>query len=137
MDQEGLPQDSTLAITLASTPDAAARARAELTAWPAAGRLDDTLLDDARLLTSELVTNSFRHAGIALNAPVSLTAWLRAATLHVEIHDQGTDGNVAWRTPQRHEDSGGFGLDLVAQLSSAWGIERDTRGTTVWFELIV
>ena len=137
MDQEGLPQDSTLAITLASAPGAAARARAELAAWPAAGRLEGTSLDDARLLTSELVTNSFRHAGIALDAPLRMTAWLHAATLRVEIHDQGTDGNVAWRTPQRHEDAGGFGLDLVAQLSSAWGIERDTRGTTVWFELVV
>ena len=135
MDQEGFPSGGTLAITLAAAPDVAARARAELTAWSAAAGLHGTLLDDARLLTSSLVTNSFRHAGIALHAPLRMTAWVRAATLRVEIHDEGTDAAVAWRVPEVHEDAGGFGLDLVARLSSAWGIERDTRGTTVWFEL--
>jgi serine/threonine-protein kinase RsbW len=93
------------------------------------------VIADARLLVSELVTNCIRHAQITPDQPLRLTASLRAATLRLELHDGGTAGTVAWRTPQLHDDAGGFGLDLVAQLAGAWGVERDDRGTTVWLEL--
>ncbi len=33
------------------------------------------------------------------------------------------------------QDDGGFGLDLVARLSSAWGVDRNGDATTVWLEL--
>ena len=126
----------TLAITLDASPEAPARARAEITAWLRHTALDGTLLDDARLLVSELVTNSFRHARINPNQPLRLTGSVRATMLRIEIHDEGIGGTVARRTPRQHDGAGGFGLDLAAQLSSAWGIERDVHGTNVWFELL-
>jgi hypothetical protein len=55
--------------------------------------------------------------------------------VRVELHDDGTGGIVAWRTPRRAAGAGGFGLHLVEQVSSTWGVQRDARGTTVWFEL--
>ena len=116
-------------ISLAASPDAPARARAEVTAWLGQDGLDRTLIDHARLLVSEFVTNCVRHAQITPDQPLRLTASLRTQTLRVELHDDGTHGTVAWRTPQQH--NGGYGLDLVAHLSSAWGIERDAHGTTV------
>ena len=82
---------------------------------------------------SELVTNCVRHVLITPDQLLRLTVTLRAETLRLELHDDGTDGTVAWRTPQQH--NGGYGLDFVAQLSSAWGVERDAHGTTVWLEL--
>ena len=30
---------------------------------------------------------------------------------------------------------GGFGLDLVTELSSAWGVEPMEGGKSVWFEV--
>ena len=97
---------------------------------------DDAILHDARLLVSELVTNGIRHARISADQPLHLTASLSLARLRLDLHDHGTRGTVA---PRRHEPreaaAGGFGLNLVAQLSSAWGVQRDAHGTTVWLEL--
>jgi anti-sigma regulatory factor (Ser/Thr protein kinase) len=120
-------------ISLAASLDAPARARAGVTAWLGQDGLGGTLTDDARLLVSELVTNCVRHALITPDELLRLTATLRAEILRLALHDDGTGGTVAWRTPQQH--NGGYGLDLVAQLSSAWGVERDAHGTTVWLEL--
>ena len=95
----------------------------------------ESLIDDARLLTSELVANCVRHAGSPAGAAIRLSAALRPATLRLEVVDTGTDGTVARRSPGLEDGSGGFGLALVAELASAWGVERDTQGTTVWLEL--
>jgi anti-sigma regulatory factor (Ser/Thr protein kinase) len=124
-----------LAISLAASPDAVPRARAEVTAWLGQNSLDGRLIDDARLLVSELVTNCIRHARLIPDQLLRLTASLRAGMLRLELHDDGTDGTVTRRTPQHHDGAGGFGLDLVAQLSRAWGVERNAHGTTVWLEL--
>src|SRR6188472_170459 len=123
-----------LQIPLAPSADAPARARSELTAWLEQDAAPATLIHDAQLLVSELVTNCVRHADISQKQPLRLTGSLRGPTYRLEVHDDGIHGTVA-RRPPRTDHAGGFGLDLVAQLSSAWGVERDAYGTTVWFEL--
>jgi anti-sigma regulatory factor (Ser/Thr protein kinase) len=122
-------------MALAPTDTAPARARAELAAWLAQERQAGTLVDMARLLVSELVTNCIRHAQIAPDQPLRLTASLRATTLRLELRDTGTRGTVSRRPPRTENNAGGFGLDLVDQLSRAWGVQRDVDGTTVWLEL--
>ena len=47
----------------------------------------------------------------------------------------GTQGTVAPVSARDGGAAGGFGLDFVARLSDDWGVERDARGTTVWFVL--
>jgi serine/threonine-protein kinase RsbW len=93
--------------------------------------------DHVRLLVSELVSNAVRHARIGAGQPLRLRAWLRETMLHVEIWDAGADGTVAPGPPRMSNgaSTGGFGLNLVALLSSDWGVHRDAEGTTVWFEL--
>ncbi len=85
-------------------------------------------LDTARLLVSELVSNAVLHG----EGKITLSAWLGADALHVEVRDQG--GRFA------HEDrppdarvTGGWGLQLVSTESSRWGISNDSA--RVWFEL--
>ena len=51
-----------LEATLPAGPAAPATARAALTRW-LSGHVPVEVLEDARLLASELVTNSLRHAG--------------------------------------------------------------------------
>ncbi len=67
--------------------------------------------------------------------PLRLTAWLREATLRLEVWDCGTDGIIAPRSREQDDELGGYGLQLVARLAHAWGVERDALGTTVWLEL--
>lgn len=81
------------------------------------------------------MTNSVRHARIDDENPLRLRGWLNTTTLHLELWDGGTQGTITRRPSRRDDNIGGFGLDLVARLSRAWGVDRDARGTTVWLEL--
>jgi anti-sigma regulatory factor (Ser/Thr protein kinase) len=112
-------------------------ARAAVGDWLTQGTLQAPARDDVRLLVTELVSNAVRHAHIEDAEPLRLRAWRRDATLHIELWDAGADGIVAPGPPRLPDAprSGGFGLNLVARLSSDWGVHRDARGTTVWLEL--
>ena len=129
------PIPSNLDLSLAPTVAAPAQARAELTAWLEPQPHDAVLVEIAVLLVTELVTNCVRHARITADEPLRLTASLGATTLRLELWDNGTDGSVTRRAPRPDHTGGGYGLDLVAQLSNTWGVERDDHGTTVWLEL--
>ena len=122
---------------LAPTTAAPGGARAGLGAWLSHEHADKTLIEVSLLLVSELVTNSVRHASTAAVARVHLSAWFQATTLRIELSDSGVDGKLSRRPPSLEDGGGGFGLDLVAALSSAWGVDRGPQGTTVWLELPV
>ena len=92
-----------------------------------------TVLDDALLLISELVTNSVLHGGPANGAPITLRLVLEAGAVRLEVTDPGEHGAVLPRPPD-HAHGGGFGLDLVARLAASWGVD-DRGGTRVWFLL--
>jgi anti-sigma regulatory factor (Ser/Thr protein kinase) len=92
-------------------------------------------MEVALLLVSELVTNAVRHATAGPEDTVRLTVRTVPKGVRIAVQDAGTTGSVRRRTERREDDIGGFGLDLVARLSSGWGVERDERGTTVWLEL--
>jgi anti-sigma regulatory factor (Ser/Thr protein kinase) len=105
-----------------------ARARRFLTA--AAGPvLDERARDQALLLVSELASNAVRHARSEYEVRVRCDA----ATLHLEVHDDGS-GTPRPQTADPDCESG-RGLMLVDTLSSAWGVEAEAPGKTVWFEL--
>jgi len=121
-----------LEATLPLGPGAPATARAALTSW-LSGHVPVEVLEDARLLASELVTNSVRHAELSEEAFLRLAVQLTAGALRVEVRDAGNNGTVAPRTPDP-VDGGGFGLHLVDALATRWGVNR-TGGTHVWFEV--
>ena len=127
------PIAETFELALAPTDRAPTRARAEVTTW-LERKGHDGDVDAICLLVSELVTNSVRHADLTTGLPLILTASLRRATLRLEVRDEGTLGTVTRRSPAPLSATG-FGLNLVEQLSRAWGVERDAHGTTVWLEL--
>jgi anti-sigma regulatory factor (Ser/Thr protein kinase) len=90
--------------------------------------LDPQTIDGARLLISELVTNSIVHgAGETVTLIVDDDV---PGTVRCEVIDQG-DGFV----PRGRQDRaiGGWGLSLVDQLATTWGVREGS--THVWFEL--
>ena len=107
-------------------------ARALISRW-LDGRGGAQLDDDARLLVSELVTNSVRHADQSAGAPLLITASALDGLVRVEVNDEG-HGLVRARTPDRDNDGGGFGLHLVDLISTRWGVNHE-HSTQVWFEL--
>jgi anti-sigma regulatory factor (Ser/Thr protein kinase) len=84
-----------------------------------------------RLLVSELVTNSVRHAGRPAGAPLRIRAAAVDGVVRVEVHDRG-HGWVRRRSADGRP--GGFGLSLVERLAARWGVNHED-GTCVWFEL--
>jgi serine/threonine-protein kinase RsbW len=119
-----------VALTVAADSEAPAAARNAVGAG-LAGRVADDVLGDARLLVSELVTNSVRHADLAADGVVRISADVTGGILHLEVDDAGTAGTVATRPPT---PEGGFGLHIVEALAHRWGVTR--KGfTCVWVEL--
>lgn len=122
-------------------PDLDLVLRAESTSIPAArraverlaGGVEENLLGDLRLMVSEVVTNSIRHAGLGPDDPIQLRIKVDRARIRVEVHDDGP-GFEPPGAPRTIYQESGFGLYLVDQLASRWGVISDA-GTTVWFEL--
>lgn len=99
-------------------------------------RLDPNVLFDIRLLVSELVTNCVKHARIGPEESIMLNLDIRDDDVRVSVVDEGP-GFEPPQTPVTEaaaEAGSGWGLFLVDQLSSAWGVERRS-GANVWFEV--
>jgi anti-sigma regulatory factor (Ser/Thr protein kinase) len=126
-----IPIDSSEA-SIPSGPLAPSAARNCLTGW-FSGQVPDGCLNDARLLVSELVTNSVLHAAPVADATVHVKASLARGILRLEVGDTGNRGTVRRRAPDR-ETGGGFGLNLVDVVAARWGVDRG-EGTHVWAEL--
>jgi len=86
-----------------------------------------------RLLVSELVTNSIRHAHTLPATAVELDATLFGDLIRVEVTDDGRGFEPRHSAPNR-DSASGWGLYLVDQLADRWGV-TNTHGTSVWFEL--
>jgi anti-sigma regulatory factor (Ser/Thr protein kinase) len=92
------------------------------------------LVDDAVLLTSELVTNAVVHAGTA----VEVTCRLADGGVEVVV----SDGHPARLVPEPPENehipaerTSGRGLLLPAALASAWGVSYGRTAKAVWFRI--
>ena len=95
-----------------------------------------SVVESARLLVTELVTNSLLHSRVSdRGARVSVRVSLWADRCRLEVEDRGRDGVVA-RRPADLRGGGGLGLNLVQALSENWGVIRaDGRSTRVWAQL--
>jgi anti-sigma regulatory factor (Ser/Thr protein kinase) len=121
------------ALSFSMGPGAPAHARARVSGW-LTGMVAATVLRDARLLVSELVTNTL-HGALAAGAPLSIAGRLEDAVLWIEVVNPGHAGTVAMRDAVP-EQLGGYGLQLVEALAQRWGVDRSAGATTrVWFEL--
>jgi anti-sigma regulatory factor (Ser/Thr protein kinase) len=93
--------------------------------------LADPVAENVMTVVSELVSNAVTHAGLSADDEVSLDVSYRADSVMVEVtdHGPGFDGVLAVHPDER----GGFGLRIVAALSTAWG-SVPVSGT-VWAEV--
>ena len=120
------PAHHDVVVALPAQPEAAGAARRLLIREGLDPDLDHTVT----LLTSEIVTNSIRHAGVEPGDRLVLAARLTDDWARVEVRDPGPgfDPDV------RHRVSG-YGLRMLDMLSARWGVDCDDQGTRVWFEV--
>src|SRR4051794_4797972 len=93
--------------------------------------VDADMLASVELLTTELVSNAVRHGGAGEDQVVELHLARAPAGLRIEVCDPG-DGFDAG-TPQPYGE-GGYGLFLVSEVSSRWGVAR-VKSNVTWFEM--
>jgi Histidine kinase-like ATPase domain len=87
---------------------------------------------DLRLLVSELVTNSLRHAGLA-DPGTRLSLAVGADAIRVQVSDRGSGFAPRVRTPHPRQ-RWGWGLLLVDRLADRWGTHPGDP-SSVWFEM--
>lgn len=120
-----------LDLRFPAAPEAVPGARRAL------GRLEGEappgLLDDVRLLVSELLTNSVRHAGLDEDDLIEVRVDWSHAGFRVEVVDQGLGFEPGPPVPSPDGQSG-WGLFLVNRIADRWGVDR-RDGTRVWFEI--
>jgi two-component sensor histidine kinase len=116
-----------LKLELESTPEASARARVELQLLE--GRIGRRRLSDLLLVLTELITNSVKFGpGVQIDVRLEIRDDDSIGGLVVD----GGSGRVEIRDSSITEP-GGFGLRIVDQLASDWGVRP--RTSDVWFEL--
>ncbi|MFL5736281.1 MAG: ATP-binding protein [Actinomycetota bacterium] len=116
-------------VELRVAPGAVSEARAAVDRMSG----DEGLLNNLRLLVSEVVTNSVRHAGLDEGARIGLHIETSPERVRVEVTDAGP-GFVP-RVPElRISQESGWGLYLVDELADRWGVDAGHR-TRVWFEI--
>jgi anti-sigma regulatory factor (Ser/Thr protein kinase) len=90
---------------------------------------DEDTLEVAVLLTTELVTNAIVHAG----TDFALKVTTDRGVLRVEVSDFSHDPPQLVEVD--HLGEHGRGLHLVDALSASWGVDWQSDGKAVWFEL--
>ena len=123
---------SEIAVALPAVPESIPRAREILESLR--GKLEESVLDDLRLIVSELVTNSIRHAGLRTSDPIDLEVSVNEATIRLELRDRGR-GFAPPPSPTNPFQESGWGLFLVSQLTDRWGVFTEDGTTTVWIEI--
>jgi len=111
-------------LALPPRPDSARQVRGTLESEGIPEDIAHTLL----LLSTEIVGNAVRHAGLADDQKIVFFARLCDDFARVEIADPGIGFD-----PDTVETEG-FGLRLLDKLASRWGVEH-ARGCKVWFEV--
>ncbi|MEV2256757.1 SpoIIE family protein phosphatase [Streptomyces sp. NPDC050147] len=93
------------------------------------------IVDDAVVLTSELVTNAVVHAGTAADV-----LCLRSEdAVRIEVSDHYPEREIPLQQSAANMGSpdreGGRGLQLCAALATRWGVDYTPTNKQVWFQL--
>ena len=127
-----MPKDAPGIVCLAVRCDQSAPliARAALDDIPGL----ESVRDDARLVTSELVSNAVLHSECAPDDLIEVRARRGRDHLLISVHDPGESDQAPELKLKPDRAEGGLGLQIVQQIARRWGAECPD-GHRVWAEL--
>ncbi len=123
-----------ISVKIPVQPEAAAMARDTVSRVVSERRADERVLEDLRLLTSEVVTNALRHSGMRPGESLLVAVEISADRVRVEVVDHGPGFDLRALEAPSAEGVGGWGLFLVDKIADRWGVVNDNP-SCVWFEL--
>ena len=86
--------------------------------------------DDALIVLTELATNAILHSRSGHDF-FTVRAELTGHHARLVVEDAGG----TWQQPGPAGTDGGRGLQIVAAIAEAWGVDGDDRGRAVWARL--
>jgi len=97
------------------------------------GLVAPRVLEDARLVVTELVTNRLLHADLRESDAVCVRVCVAGQAIRIEVENPGTVGTLAANgsDPQAGR---GFGLEIMQRLAVQWGVRRH-GSTCVWVDM--
>jgi serine/threonine-protein kinase RsbW len=126
----GISEIDPMDLDLPFSAESAGVARRQLVEWMRGLGVTDETRDDARLVVSELVGNSIRHARPLADGTMHVAWTSQDSSVDIAVSDGG-----ALTTPERVDagvsDLAGRGLSIVETLSARWWVESTRSRTTV------
>ena len=124
------PLQGPVTMSIPFAPESASRVRAALGTWLGYRGSAPEVVDEARLVATELVGNAVRHASPLGNGTV-LVRWQEdGSDLVLSVCDGGGPSRPE-RVEAQPYDVRGRGLTIVDALSTAWWVEHHTQLHTV------
>jgi len=124
-----------MTLRLAATVESVRAARHAVDAIDQLNGFDEAAFN-TRLLVTELVGNSVRHAGLDPADIITLDLEVRPGTVRVDVRDPGPGFSRPSFDDQPPLGTSGRGLYLVDALADRWGVSRTPGGEArVWFEI--
>ncbi|WP_131732289.1 ATP-binding protein [Actinomadura formosensis] len=118
-------------VLLPHAPSSVAVARKRLSSELVDSGVYESVVNDASVIISELISNALRHARPLPSGQVKV-CWLRRGDLlELEVSDGGAMTEPR-RGPGTLSSLGGRGLGIVETLSEGWGVRHEDDSTTVW-----
>ena len=131
----GRPFGAANNVRLRFHPTAAGAARLHVTEFLSGRDLPPGVIDDARLVVSELVANAVQHGRPSSDGFLNLAWELESRNLVLSVEDGGNQP-VLPREPDP-ESVNGRGLHIVDSLTASWTVERDAGTTLVCASILL
>ena len=128
------PLDGPVSLNIPFAAESAADVRAALESWLGHRGSSSHVVDDARLVATELVGNAVRHASPLGNGTVLVRWEADDSALTLSVCDGGGSTEPE-QVDARPYDVSGRGLAIVDALSSTWWVEHTSMLHTVHVRL--
>jgi serine/threonine-protein kinase RsbW len=119
-----------VSMTIPFSAESARRVRQALESWLDRRGSAGHVVDDARLVATELVGNAVRHASPLEDGTVLVRWEVKDSTLLLSVRDGGGSSEPELLHASLYDDQG-RGLAIVDAISSGWWVESSQRQRTV------
>ena len=130
-------ESDSVSLRVPFTAPSAARVRSELRDWMISQGLSRDVVEDARVVVSELVGNSVRHAHPLPSNEIVVRWWLEGGALALSVSDGGGSRSSPHTVAASMSAVSGRGLSIVDALADRWWVEDSDGYTTVHVHMAV